>query len=666
MEGCEFFCGRQALTRIPIYMKKLLYLLLFLSFSFVVFAQTPEIQLGNVPMEDVKMTSYAKDPEAEAVVLYNKAIADFVSDGDGGFNVKFIEKKRIKILNKEGLGRADIAIRVYNERGRREKITELKAYSHTITDEGYTVKQLTPDKVFEEDQGEYWKIVKFAIPNVNETSVIEYEYTKISPLLTLPDWEFQSDIPVIHSEYTIHAIPFYEFVYILQGANRFDYQSTEQDYNKRYYSGAEYYALVYTVAMQNQPAFRDESFITSKEDYITKIDWQLSKVKPMGRPEITYMTSWPEMVERFQKDEDFGKYIKASERAANQILKSELNLNGMSEVQKAQMIERYVKDNFQWNGGHAKFAQQKSKDFTKSRQGWSSDINLFLTSMYRAAGLEAYPIVLSTRDHGKIKDDYPFISFFNTVAAMVKADGRLFLTDGTEPLLKFGKLPPRYLNEKGLVIKKGDVDWVDLNITSPSLIAHQLRSKLNTATGKLSTEFMIQLTDYDAVSFRRNTDRINSQLNQGYELQDDIQVLNADSYKKPLMFLFNADIGVDQYGDTFFITPFLGEAVMVNPFKQKSRNYPIDFIYQRSRQYSSQFEIPEGYTLASKPEDLTISNPIMDMNYQIIEGDGRVTITANYKLKKAVYSSNEYVQLRNFYGQMVDKFNEQLEIKKTE
>ena len=71
------------------------------------------------------------------------------------------------------------------------------------------------------------KVKKFAMPNVQVGSIIEYKYSIETPYkFNLKDWEFQRKIPTIYSEYTVRMVPFYEYTYLMQGVDKFDIQNS--------------------------------------------------------------------------------------------------------------------------------------------------------------------------------------------------------------------------------------------------------------------------------------------------------------------------------------------------------------------------------------------------------------------------------------------------------
>ena len=60
--------------------------------------------------------------------------------------------------------------------------------------------------IFTLKESENWTVKKFTLPNIKEGTVIEYKYSIISPYLSIDDWDFQSNIPKIKSEFDASII----------------------------------------------------------------------------------------------------------------------------------------------------------------------------------------------------------------------------------------------------------------------------------------------------------------------------------------------------------------------------------------------------------------------------------------------------------------------------
>ena len=72
--------------------------------------------------------------------------------------------------------------------------------------------------------------------------------------------------------------------------------------------------------MKNVPAFNSEEFISSINDYIIKIDFQLSKIHTTSGVSIDVITTWEELSKELLTHQDFGKYINKSKRLASHLI----------------------------------------------------------------------------------------------------------------------------------------------------------------------------------------------------------------------------------------------------------------------------------------------------------------------------------------------------------
>jgi hypothetical protein len=629
-------------------------------------AQNYVHEFGKYSNEEFQLQQYAKDPTAEAVVIYDIGSSHFIRNDDG-FQVVFERKMKIKIFNKAGLKWAQISIPYYEESNKYEEIMELKGNTYNYENGQVRISALDPNNVFNEKYNEHWYDRKFAMPDVKEGSVIEISYKIQSPyLFNFRNWDFQNKIPVIYSEYTVFMIPFYAYTNILQGANKFDsFRSYETSSYSSPLGSINYQDKAYCYVMKELPAFKDESFITSANDYIIKLDFQLSQLhRPDGSTQAI-MTTWPKLSEEMIDNESFGKYVNNSKKRAKEIVDG-MQIATKPAMGKAKDIEGYVKTKFNWNGYSDKYASKSVKEFLTSKTGNCADINLFLTGMLNAAGIEAYPVILSTRSHGKIKLDYPFSHFFNYVIVMAKIDSLLILLDATEPLSNFSEIPSRCINDGGLIIQKNKTEWVKLQSTSNSDISYNFDLRLTTNKDSINQYCKLMTTGYEAIDYRRKFSTaykdLKIKLMGNNSLSgDSLKPIDLDQIEKPFEIDFNSKVQLESIEDKIIISPFCGFTITENPLKQPVRTYPVDFVYRKSYKFQSIIAIPTGYKLMTLPEDLKINNSLVQVVYATdVQKKDTVIVIGSYVFKKDVYPISDYSNLKSCFNGIVDKFNEKL------
>ena len=623
--------------------------------------QTKESSLAEL----LNLKSYQKDKSAEAIIIFDYGETKFV-ESDNGFDLIFHRKYRIKILSEAGLSYTKISIPLYTSEMKTERVDDFKAIAYNIVNEGYKATTTDDKQMFEEKINENWMQEKIAIAGVKVGSVIDVEYSVYSPFIfNLHDWEFQYEIPVIYSEYKTSMIPFYTYEYILVGTGRFDESDNYIDRSTRSFMGIEYKTKVFRFAMNNVPAFKDDSFISSPSDYMMKMDFQLCKIYTTTGVTIDVISTWEKISKELLKHNDFGRYIKASKKYSKKILE-QMELTTLSDEDKLEKIVTYIKQGYNWNGHYGEYAQKTAKEFKNEKIGNTGNINLFLTGMIQEAGLEAVPVILSTRDHGKIYYDYPFTHFFNYVVVLTKINNKYILIDATEKNTTIDQLPYRCINENGLVIQKDSIKWVPLTSNKTTIEAHNFSFKFNPLHDTLICNYSYNADGYKAIEEKNNygSDPKEYLANKGKKLFDVISETNllTDKQSKTFQYEINGSNKSNTIDNYYTIKPFLSVPFTENPFKNKTRQYPVDLVYSYQENYTATIELPDNAVILEKPKQTEINTNNFLLTYQFLQDEKNVIVNCSYLLKKPVYSANDYLKLQEFMDKVIFALNQKIQI----
>ena len=624
----------------------------------ILVAQDIKEKFGKVSIENLKTISFEKDKEAEAYVIFDFAHSYF-KEGKVGFDVVFHRTTRIKILDEAGIDFAEIEVPYYVSNKGEEKVYDLEATIYNLEDGNINHTYFEGDDYFDEKYSEHIVLRKFVLPKVKEGTVIEYSYKVRSPyIFRLRDWEFQWDIPVEHSEYQVNLIPFYKYTWLLQGANTFSYKNSRQATGlKRQFYTVKFHDMIHNYVMKDVPAFRDEKFITSRNDYIMKMDWQLIKTINTEGTETDYLSTWPKMIKSRLKNESFGKYIKKSAKSAAKFI-DVASLKNKPEKERFNEIMNYVKDNYTWNRINSSYTSNSFKEFSVEKEGNSANINLFTIGLLQEAGLEAKAVISSTRSHGIIKYDYPFVHFFNYALIVVKIDGEEYLADATNPFLSNDRIPEKSVNDKGLVITDGDPRWLKLTSSMPSETSFIF--DVSFEDGETKANVKAQFSEYDAAKKRKYTNNESKKINDlllgaDDEIDDEsIKITNLDNIEEDLILEFTSKRDEEFTADKIFFSPFFDEIMDEYPLKQKTRKYPIDLVYPKKRSYKTIMTIPEGYKVDYVLKDYkNIDNDYFSLTYAVKETEGKISIELSYYFKKYIYPATAYGRIKYYYKEVV-------------
>jgi Transglutaminase-like superfamily len=375
------------------------------------------------------------------------------------------------------------------------------------------------------------------------------------------------------------------------------------------------------------------------------------------------------MVTELLKNNDFGTYTKNAEKTAGDLINPG-ELAGKSKSEQLEMLVDFVKANFSWNGQTSEFAAKSVREFLKEKTGNSANINLFLVSLLNASGLEAYPVIISTRDHGKIKSDYPFAHFFNDVIVLVTVDGKPILTDATQALCPYNAIPPWCINEKGLVIKKNAEEWVRLTNEEMSAIRHDFVLAFKPEGDTIDCTYSVTASNYDAFNYRKeyqnDTEKVgNYLLGKGYSSVDSVSISDFENVMKNYTLAAHLKHTTERSGDKIYFSPFMLETPEESPLIPPARLYPVDMTYLKSRSFNSVVKIPDGFIAEYIPANYSLKTNYLDVEYNAVKtGDHTLTISARYDFKKALYDPGDYINLRYTLNEIIKRLNEKVVLKR--
>lgn len=419
-------------------------------------AVAQDMKFGRVSMDELKATRCPIDSAADAYFIGEYASSKFDRDAQG--IAMFIEATvRIKILKKSAFEHATVVLP-----RRKGAIEGLKAVTYALENGQMMQHKLEKDGIFEEKRGNDFYVTKFTLPKVSEGCVIEYTY-RYSTGYSISGWTFQNDIPTLWSQYDVSILDYFTYSVNAQGYEPFVISNQERGNQSILIGGSSIATntLEYKFAVQNAPAFRDEAYITTSADYVSKVTFELSRMDVPGQLSEVFSNSKSIINQQLLESESCGQAVRQAgflnEVAAN-IAKQTTGPEG-----RVRAALRFVHTNVKWNDDESLWTSAALKKAYELHAGNSADLNLMLIALLRKIDIEANPVVLSTRSHGRMLVNNPQIKNFNYVIAQVKTkDGKEWLVDATEPYLDLGVLPVRCLNQVGLLLHKTDSDWLEI------------------------------------------------------------------------------------------------------------------------------------------------------------------------------------------------------------
>lgn len=637
-----------------------------------------DFPFGAVSLKELNMTTYTHDTSAVAVVLKEFGHA-FIDNGDD-YNLVFRYHSRIKILKKNGIAQSDLEILLRKYGNRYEKLSELKASAFNVVDGKIVETPVEEKNIYLENRNKYWDAKKIAIPNVREGTVIEFSYMIASPfIINFRSWEFQSDIPKAESEYWASIPAVYLYNITLRGFLKLS--KNESSIMKECLgSGKDPRGMTFSadcslmkLGMKNIPAFVEEDYMTAKKNFISAIHFELSEIRHIDGRIDKVTKEWKDAEQELRQSSQFGGQLRKGKEIGQEITKV---IEGETdELAKAKKVYNFIRDWYVWNDTYGQYSEFGIRKAFEERKGNVGDINLSLIAGLRYAGLDAEPVILSTRGNGTVVELHPVLTEFNYVIAKVKIGDKVYLADATAKYYPFGLLPERCLNGKGRVMTDRDSHWIDLKPDATGKTISHLSLVLGLdgiMRGTLKTTYM----GYDAVSRRSEINTYSSHEEYINELKNTLSDLEIRGFglegiediEKPLIRTLDIELRAfdGESVSNFMLNPFLLDKWNTNPFKSKERLYPVDFGVPLERITIFSLEYPSEFEIVNIPEKVGLSLPDSGGRFLFVASNAgnRLSLNNSLAIRKTVFSSTEYHYLKELFDRILQVQNGELLFRK--
>jgi len=645
--------------------------------------QSPFTKWGRVSITDLQKKVYSLDSNANAIVLSDIGSAVVAGNSKGWFSIVSKRHAVVHILNKNGYDEANVEIPLYINNDGEEKVMNLRGVTYNLENGQIVQTKLEKSSIFKEKVDKNRIKQKFTLPGIKEGSIIEYEYEVSSDFIwNLDPWLFQGSVPELWSEFSFTVPQFFSYNFLSRGYhamyinerkertdnfNIIDSRGTGATERFSFSAGVTDYRWV----MKDVPELKEESFTSSIDNHISRIEFQLAAQSQPLTPR-TFQTTWAELTKGLLESEYFGSVLKNGNNWLSDDVKP-VSANVTSGVEKAKKIYTYVRDNFTCTGNEGIYMDQTLKNVLKSKKGTVAEINLLLTAMLRYAGLDASPVILSTRKHGYAFEFSPMTSNFNYVVVQFYDNDKAYYLDASDAKLGFNKLLSNCYNGHARIV---DEQATAINLAADSLKEYKatLLIVTNDDKGKWIGNINQTAGYYESYDIR---DRVKEKGKEEFfkEVQKDFGsdakiiepvIDSLTEYDKPVKLHYGVELNPGDE-DILYINPMFGEGYKKNPFTSAERSYPVEMPYATDETFVLTMEVPKGYVVDELPKQMLAKldeEGASFFEYRISHSSNLVSFRARIKINRAFFMPDEYQTLREFFNLVVTKQNEQIVFKK--
>jgi hypothetical protein len=626
------------------------YPIIFLAFFFIQIKSliAQNLIFGRYSSSELEINEVEYQPEADAVVL-GEISSNRVDIG--GVESKI--HRRMKVLKPEGFDVANVNIRYYAPS---VTVSKIRAQIMNLENGHQKLTSVKEAEMYTVDIGDGLKEVRFTFPNVQVGSIIEYEYTTTDRRITiLQPWVFQNYIPTLLSVYSIEIGGSLNYRMLSQGP-----QATKYQFGVRKDG-------IYQWILTNLRAIEREPFMSNYQDYLEKVEFQLSGYGFRGSNNV--FADWNDLADHILNMEQLRTYIKPSKAMTEKLV--EVDSPGGSQLEKAKHLYNYVMDNFKFDGSIGFIPDEVLKEIMDKKSGSRASVNCLLMAYLLKNGIETHPLLISSKGNGRSNIiDSPFADQFNNLILVVKADEKVYFVDATNKDIPFGYLPLNFHVSTGFIMNPKMSGLVPISLPHRSGINQSINIKYD-GDDQLITDVVVRFLDYDAIPVATNAREMKEEefKEKYFQIAEEtIQEFTISTKSEPRK-TFDAKLKKEVSGfggELLYLKPFQYNRWLESPFKSESRTFPIDFEHSFVDNFTSVIEIPEGYELDDYPEEVSLSLPgnIFVFNYKISTLDGMVKINSTLELKSTIIQPEIYKELKYFLETLSSKLQEPVILRK--
>ena len=639
------------------------------------------MKFGKPTKEEMQMTVYEAEPDADAVVLCRLTDVEYTVQTIG-YLVDYREKVRVKVLkpngarfakvvvpykkfmsvgnNVSGLRTSFMAIPMNSGNGNTyfedegsmsdgvfgtdgdESVEDIKATAFNLENGKVVKTSLKKSDVVWTKVDEHHFLAEFTVPNVKEGTVVEYEYRIHSQLFwELRDWYAQCEIPVVYAKLDMNIPNFLIFNIEDHGIQRLTYTCTVGTLKYKVESDPLASPMSvstnhYVYIGRDLAGMPKDDYVWNVQDYCAGITAELRQYRLRGMNQMDYARTWEQIDEMILNSDDLG--LRLNDHSPLAAALKEAGTDGITDLrERVAAVCRVVMDKVKWNGKYELCPAPTAETLQKG-EGTNADINLLLIQSLRDAGLTAAPVLLRSRDQGQLPYNFPTISKLTTfvVGVILPTGGRIYidastLRSATSGDASFAKnshpsaLPDVLLVERARMVQKGKKgEWVNLQkvvkLEQTVTIDAQLAAD-GTLTGK-------QLTSWGPVA---------------------VSPFGGRTAGAETDFALKGEVTAGQIS----FCPF-PDGMLANPFTAETRRMPVEFPHTGTRRIVANIVLPEGYALDGSPRNAAVSTPDKSIEGRIRTtlSEGRIQMSCQLTVNKITHSEKDYADLRQLFDML--------------
>jgi hypothetical protein len=592
---------------------------------------------------ELQMTSVAEAPGAPAVILYRQVDRDDVANHQNTY-------VRIKILTEEGRKYANAEIPFFDGN---ESVHSIKA--RTIHPDGSIAnfEGKPMDKMIVKAKGIKYMAKVMVLPDVQVGSIIEYRYAdQLKEHYAFDShWIVSEELFTKYAKFSLKPSQYFPV--------RFSWQGLPPGIVPKNERG------VVHLELNNIAAFQTEDYMPPQNELKARVDFMYSEDTEPQADKF-----WRNEAKKANRQvESFIGKRKAMEQAVAQIVSP-------TDTPEVKLQKIYARVQQLRNTGYEEETTEQERkrgkektinnveDVWKSGAGSGREITWLYLALVRAAGLEAYPVLVSRRNEYFFTPQVMDPHRLDDNVVLVKLNGKDTFYDPGTVFTPFGILPWPETAVKGLRLDKDGGAWVITTVPDSTVSNITRKADLRmTDHGELEGKVTVTFSGLEALSMRlelRNQDEttrtkyIEDVVREFIPVGIDVDLKNKPEWSSSAPTLVGEfEIKVQGWasaaGHRALIPVGLFSAPEKHVFEHAMRVHPIYFDFPTGRIDDVTIELPLDWKVNSLPPGHKDEGKVCAYNTTAENNKGTLHLTRNVDINALVLDTKYYGALRKFF-----------------
>jgi hypothetical protein len=601
-----------------------------------------------ISAEELKMTGVPQAPAAAAIYLYRQVDRD--DNGPTEMNYE-----RIKILTEEGREFANVEIPYYEHT---ESIRGIQA--RTIHPDGSVVKfdGTIFDKPLVARTGLKLLAKTFTLPDVQVGSIIEYRYRHdLRPGYVFDShWILSQNLFTQYAKFSLNPYRGFDLRFSWpQGLP--DNTEAPKDRSGRI-----------RLETRDVPAFVTEEYMPPEGTLKYRVDfiYEADATRIEKEPEVF----WQKYAKRkYGTVERFIDQRRAMMDAVARIVEP-------TDTQEMKLRKIYARTQQIRNLSYerARSSQESDRENLKDAKdvgdvwnlgyGDGEQITWLFLALARAAGVEAYPVLVSTRDTHFFNARLMNAEDLNTNVVLAIIDGKEWYLDPGTQYAPFGMLPWAETSAMGLRLEKNGGTWIHTNLPDPHESRIERKATLRlTASGALEGKIAVTYTGLEALGRRLEerhedeTDRkeyLESQLKDEVPSGAVVELTNQPDWDSsaPLL-IAEFDISIPGWatraGKRTLLPVGIFGAQYKHAFQHAARTHPIYFRFPYQEADEVVIELEPAWTMSNVPQSRKVDLGSFRFAMSSEDKNNSLHVNREFTLNGSLVPIKYYPSVQSFF-----------------